>query len=240
MAPSSIDFASSVRIRASSLAVGARASAPMTHERRVPCPTNEQTFIEGRARSTAAAYSPNDDHVRLTSSRASSRSSSASARPLTGADEPPQFPQTTRVTPMWRALSRASFTNIASSECEWMSMNPGVIIRSETSSVRASSWARSRPIAAMRPSFIATSARRAGAPVPSMTLPPRSTRSITESVARVLSRAPCAFRRSGASATLRRRGVRRSRHAASRPGIPLPRKEARLHADRGNEVSWSR
>src|SRR2546430_1128638 len=137
IAPSSIDFARSARIRASSSCEGARSSAPITQDRRVPWPTNEQTLIAGLTRSTASAYSPKDDQVRCTLRRESSRSSSASARPLTGADEPPQFPQTTSVTPICNALSSASFTNIASSECEWMSMKPGATMRSFASMTRA-------------------------------------------------------------------------------------------------------
>src|SRR5213595_3800054 len=65
MAPSSIDFVRSARIRASSSFVGARSSAPITQERSVPWPTNEHTLIAGFTRSTASAYSPKDDQVRF-------------------------------------------------------------------------------------------------------------------------------------------------------------------------------
>ena len=216
IAPSSIDFARSARIRASSSVVGARSSAPMTHDRSVPWPTKEHTLIAGFTSSTASAYSPNDDQVRWTLRRESSRSSSASARPLTGADDPPQLPHTTSVTPMCNALSSASLTNIASSECEWMSMNPGAMTRSFASMTRAPSFARSAPTAAMRPRSIATSARRPGAPVPSITVAPRIKRSVTTGAARVPGRAPGASRRREAWGTARRRGSRRSRRGASR------------------------
>src|SRR5207244_505819 len=190
IAPSSIDVARSARIRASSSVVGARSSAPMTHDRSVPWPTKEHTLIAGFTSSTASAYSPNDDQVRWTMRRESARSSSASAIPLTGADDPPQLPHTTSVTPMCNALSSASLTNIASSECEWMSMNPGAMTRSFASMTRAPSFARSAPTAAMRPRSIATSARRPGAPVPSITVAPRIKRSVTTGAARVPGRAP--------------------------------------------------
>ena len=218
IAPSSIERPRSVRIRSSSSAVAGRASAPITHERSVPCPTNEHTLIAGLTRSTASAYSPNDDQVRFTARRASSRSSSASARPLTGALDPPQFPHTTRVTPMCSALSRASLTNIASSECEWMSMKPGATTCPAASVTRAPSAARSRPTAAIRPSRTSTSARRSGAPVPSTTVPPRMSRSaLTCGGAPSRSPAPCACRRRAACARRRPLGRRRSRREGSRP-----------------------
>src|SRR5947209_12836382 len=56
-----------------------------------------------------------------------------------------------------------------------MSRKPGATIAPDASSSRAPR--RSRPISVMRPSSTATSARYAGAPVPSTTVPPRIARS---------------------------------------------------------------
>ena len=68
---------------------------------------------------------------------------------------------------MWTALSMASFTNIASSECEWMSMNPGAIARPSASITRASPFRSTRPTRAIRSPATSTSAANGGRPVPS-------------------------------------------------------------------------
>ena len=179
IAPSSIARASSARIVASSSRLGARAAPPITHFRSVPWPTNEVRLIAGRASSQASAYWAKVVQVRRASRTASDRSSSSAARPLTGADEPPQFPHTTSVTPMCRALSNASFTKTLLSECEWMSMKPGATTRSRASIIRVARRPAASPTSVMRPAVIATSARTPGAPVPSMTTPPRMRRSVT-------------------------------------------------------------
>jgi hypothetical protein len=57
------------------------------------------------------------------------------------------------------------------------SMKPGAITRPVASTTRFALAPSSRPMAAMRPSRTATSAANHGAPVPSTTRPPRSSRS---------------------------------------------------------------
>jgi hypothetical protein len=53
-----------------------------------------------------------------------------------------------------------------------MSMNPGVTVRPAASIVRPAGSAERSPTVVMRSPVTPTSARRAGAPVPSMTSPP--------------------------------------------------------------------
>src|SRR3954466_9011557 len=64
-----------------------------------------------------------------------------------------------------------------------MSTKPGVTSNPSASIVRAASSAMA-PISVMRPSRTPTSAVRAGAPVPSTTLPPRIRRSSVEAIER--------------------------------------------------------
>ena len=84
----------------------------------------------------------------------------------------PQWPMTSVVTP-WRTLLSA-WGMRARVKSEWvlMSMKPGATTRPLASIMRAPAAVMSPPMAAMRPSLNATSARRPGAPVPSMTSPP--------------------------------------------------------------------
>src|SRR5687767_529893 len=56
-------------------------------------------------------------------------------------------------------------------------MNPGVTHRPSASMTRPASDGSTRPTSATRPSRIATSAVKAGSPVPSHTFPPRTTTS---------------------------------------------------------------
>ena len=58
-----------------------------------------------------------------------------------------------------------------------MSMKPGATICPEASISRCASRSSQSPTAVMRPLLIATSARRAGVPFPSITCPPRINRS---------------------------------------------------------------
>src|SRR6202022_1794695 len=97
----------------------------------------------------------------------------------TGAGEKPQLPTTSVVTP-WRIFDSARrLSQRRQSECECMSMKPGVTVRPLASMVRpAGSRARS-PTAAMASPVTPTSPRRAGAPVPSMSCPPVILRSST-------------------------------------------------------------
>src|SRR5262245_9922767 len=89
-----------------------------------------------------------------------------------------------------------------------MSTKPGATTQPEASSVRAP--ARPLPTAAMRSPSIATSARRAGAPVPSTTLPPRITRSAMASLHQRV-RARQALRLTGREVELERGGAVRDR-----------------------------
>ena len=87
------------------------------------------------------------------------------------------MPTTSVVTP-WRTLDSASgFRGRVKSEWVWMSMKPGATICPEASISRCASWSSPSPTAVMRPFLMATSARRAGAPLPSITCPPRINRS---------------------------------------------------------------
>jgi len=58
----------------------------------------------------------------------------------------------------------------------WMSTKPGVTILPRAS-ISSAPEPLMAPTAAIRPSFTATSASRPGAPEPSITVPPRITRS---------------------------------------------------------------
>src|SRR5688572_22555515 len=95
-----------------------------------------------------------------------------SARPgATGAGEKLHMPTTSVVTP-WRTLDSADgHLSYTRSECEWMSMNPGVTISPLASITRSASPVSPGPTAAMRSPSTATSAARAGAPLPSTTVP---------------------------------------------------------------------
>ena len=117
-------------------------------------------------------------------SAAPGMSSTPSMRPIsqsslpgtTGAKPTPQLPITTVVTPCQLLGESVGSQVIWPSKWVWMSTKPGV-----TSLPVASMVSRASPAAVptllMRPSSMATSARRAGAPVPSITLPPRMRRS---------------------------------------------------------------
>ncbi len=112
-------------------------------------------------------------------------SSTPSIRPISqswrsgraGAKPTPQLPMTTEVTPC-QALGASTSSQVAwPSKWVWMSTHPGVTSRPSASMVwRAAAPPRS-PTSVMRPSSTATSAVRAGAPVPSTTVPPVTTRS---------------------------------------------------------------
>ena len=87
------------------------------------------------------------------------------------------MPTTSVVTP-WRILLSASgFRGRVKSEWVWMSMKPGATICPEASISRCASRSAQSPTAVMRPFLMATSARRAGVPFPSITCPPRINRS---------------------------------------------------------------
>src|SRR5258705_8709666 len=104
----------------------------------------------------------------------------------TGAGEKPQLPTTSVVTP-WRIFDSARrLSQRRQSECECMSMKPGVTVRPAASMVRPAGSAERSPTAVTRSPVTPTSARRAGAPVPSMTWPPVILMSSTGLVAAVV------------------------------------------------------
>ena len=96
----------------------------------------------------------------------------------TGASPWPQLPTAIVVIPCSTLDCARPSTSSVKSACEWMSTTPGATTRPLTSSTSAAG-PRSLPTAAMWPCAIATSARRGGAPVPSTTVPPVSSRSVT-------------------------------------------------------------
>src|SRR5579862_589753 len=89
---------------------------------------------------------------------------------LSGATDPPS-PVTSVVMP-WKIFEgRCGFTRIVSSDWPSMSMNPGATTIPCASTRRVAAEPASRPIAAIRPPRIPTSAAYQGEPVPSMTWP---------------------------------------------------------------------
>lgn len=88
-----------------------------------------------------------------------------------GNGECPQLPAISVVTPCASWVSAAGWAGSVKSACEWRSTNPGAITAPDASMVVRAVNGPS-PIAAIRPAVIATSARRAGVPVPSTTSPP--------------------------------------------------------------------
>src|SRR5438093_3123915 len=90
----------------------------------------------------------------------------------TGAGEKPQLPTTSVVTP-WRILDSArGLAQSRQSECECMSMKPGMTASPAAESVRPAGSRERSPIAAMASPAMPRSPPRAGAPVPSMSWPP--------------------------------------------------------------------
>ena len=80
------------------------------------------------------------------------------------------------VTPM-RTKFAAAGRSTRPSACVWTSMKPGATVSPEASISCAACDLGMRPIAAIRPSLIATSASDPGRPVPSTTTPPATTTS---------------------------------------------------------------
>src|SRR5687768_8269711 len=87
----------------------------------------------------------------------------------TGAYDMPQFPTTSVVTPCIRVLSESRLASSDQSEWEWQSMKPGATYFPVASIAVLACASRRPPTAAMRPSWMATSARVHGAPLPSIT-----------------------------------------------------------------------
>ena len=89
----------------------------------------------------------------------------------------PQFPTTTDVTP-WKHDDEANGSSVScGSQCVCGSMKPGATTQPSAESARRAADGANRPIAAIFPSAIATSARRREAPVPSITSPSQTIRS---------------------------------------------------------------
>ena len=94
-----------------------------------------------------------------------------------GAAEKPQLPTTSSVTP-WRIFDSArGFSGRVKSECVWMSMNPGATTWPRASITRWAGRVERDSSATMRPFPMLTSPSRPAAPLPSMTWPPRISRS---------------------------------------------------------------
>jgi hypothetical protein len=94
-----------------------------------------------------------------------------------GAALMPQLPATTVVTPCETLKGICACDSTAWSSCVCESMKPGATMRPVASSVRSAVWPASWPMAAMRPSTMPMSASKRGALVPSITVPPRISRS---------------------------------------------------------------
>src|SRR5580700_8313612 len=95
---------------------------------------------------------------------------------FSGASESEQLPGTTEVIPCSSAGFAAPSQSSWTSKCVCGSMKPGATTWPLASITRLAS-PRSAPTAAMRPALTATSAAKAGAPVPSTTRPPLISRS---------------------------------------------------------------
>ena len=151
-APSAIAFHTSPRIFVSSDASGARSTLPRTALRTVLWPIRVAKLTDTPTSRTPASAAP------------------------TSSAELPQLPATIDVTPI-RTKFSARGVSVMSSAWVCTSMNPGATTRPEASTV-SRAVARSRaPTAPMRPSPTPTSARTAGRPDPSTTVPPRISRS---------------------------------------------------------------
>src|SRR6478735_10048365 len=117
------------------------------------------------AASAAGAMSSARSRLRTTSSCASSR---------VGASVKPQCPMTTVVTPCQHEFVPSSSQNTWASMCVWASMKPGVTTW-PSASMSVAPRSLIRPIRAIRPSTMPTSARNGARPVPSTTVPLRMT-----------------------------------------------------------------
>ena len=95
----------------------------------------------------------------------------------TGAKVMPQLPITTEVTPCQHDDDISGSQPIWASRWECRSTKPGVTVRPSASMTRPAPPASTSPTAVIRSPSTATSARRAGAPVPSTTVPSLITRS---------------------------------------------------------------
>src|ERR1700693_635860 len=90
----------------------------------------------------------------------------------------PQLPVITVVTPWLAFAAMSGEANSARSSCVCTSIKPGATIRPETSISRAPCAFDACPTAEIRSPATATSARKRGAPVPSITVPPRRIQSV--------------------------------------------------------------
>src|SRR4051812_18236247 len=93
-----------------------------------------------------------------------------------GASVKPQCPMTTVVTPCQHEDVPSGSQNTCASMCVWPSMKPGVTTLS-VASISSRPASVIRPILAMRPALMPTSALYGVRPVPSTTVPPRMTMS---------------------------------------------------------------
>ena len=169
-APSASASSTSCVMCPSSSAVAGRFSFPITMPRTVPSPTIEATFTAGDSVLSASHSLGSASKVCLSSPPACA----AAAAPAPGARDDPSCPTTIVVTPCLTTDSARGSSHRLPSPCEWMSMNPGATAI-PLASISTPPSASPRPIAAMRPSSIATSASIPGPPSPSKTVPPRMT-----------------------------------------------------------------
>jgi len=147
----------------------------MVATRNVECPTNAATLTAGRAASTAATYAAIVGYTYLSGPPSRFKGGGTFAC-TSGARLIPQLPTMTVVTPWLIFGSMCGSERTIWSSWVCTSMNPGATILPLASSTSAPPCARSAPTSTMRSPWMRTSAAKRGAPVPSMTVPPRRSR----------------------------------------------------------------
>ena len=176
--------ASSANRHISSRAPSANSGAiPLAVRRSALWPTRQAMWLVGPARSTRSRY-PSKVPGTMSAPMASSekpRVDSAAAATENGANENPQLPTISVVTPCMSLNGWGSSMSGTMSECACGSMKPGVTARPVASIVRRAG-PRSRPMATTRSPSMATSASRLADPKPSNTSPPVITRSCIASL----------------------------------------------------------
>ena len=196
-------------MRSISSAVGGRSSRPTTCSRTVAAPTNEATLGAIPRRSRWARYSASVVHsISYLKSPCWARARAFISGVSGPSDQP--SPKISVVTP-WRMSPCDRPSAISDSVAhESMFTKPGATARPRASTTVAAFALPRLPMAAMRSPRMPTSARRPGAPVPSYTVPPRSTTSkggsggaarSAAAISRALVRAYWSRRRVGAGAS---------------------------------------
>src|SRR4051795_8701413 len=174
-APSCISSPTSACRRSSSPRLSGRSSNPAPSSRRLTPPMKLATLGATPLRSRWS--SPCDSRGKTTSTSRPMSPQGRIASTIRSSDGPSEnaSPNTSVVTPCSR--SDAPVGSSCKVPHAWLSTltKPGATVRPVTSMTVASTCCGTSPTATIRSPSTATSARRAGAPVPSTTAPPRST-----------------------------------------------------------------